>query len=94
VFILCAILEYAVCLYIKRGITRRKRKEKLKQIKDIVAKVGREEDLRKEENNFRKEEQKLFVVRAFTENMVSYMVTNRARGFCRFVRLQSTHFRY
>ena len=66
-FILLAISEYAACLYLKRNLTRKKREAKLKLIKELVAKVGKEE----EDHLRQKEEQKLFVVRTFAENLVS-----------------------
>ncbi len=37
VFILCAILEYAICLYIKRQLTRKKRKRELKEAEEEEA---------------------------------------------------------
>ena len=72
-FILLAISEYAACLYLKRNLTRKKREAKLKLIKELVAKVSKEE----EDQLRQKEEQKLFVVRTFAENMVSLYSCNR-----------------
>ena len=67
-FILLAITEYAACLYLKRNLTRKKRKAKMKLVKELVAKASKEDggdQLKK------KEEQKLFVVRTFADNVVS-----------------------
>ena len=66
-FILLAITEYAACLYLKRNLTRKKRKAKMKLVKELVAKASQEE----EDHLRQKEEQKLFVVRTFANNVVS-----------------------
>ena len=66
-FILLAITEYAACLYLKRNLTRKKRKAKMRLVKDLVAKASKDE----EDHLRHKEEQKLFVVRTFANNVVN-----------------------
>ena len=65
-FILLAITEYAACLYLKRNLTRKKREAKMKLAKEQAAKASKAE----KEHLRQKEEQKLFVVRTFANNVV------------------------
>ena len=69
-FILLAITEYAACLYLKRNLTRKKRKARMKLFQELATKASKEE----KEHSRQKEEQKLFVVRTFANNVVSRAV--------------------